>query len=133
MPDFRQVTDTLWVSPQISLEDVAAAKALGVALIINNRPDGEELGQPAGAQIEAAARNAGLSYVAIPVAGRPQAAQVEAMQAALAPGARTLAYCRSGTRSIMTWALGRAATDDKDDLLRRGAAAGYDLSMVLGN
>ncbi len=132
MPDFRQVTDAFWVSPQIRPEDIETARALGIALIINNRPDGEGPDQPAGAQIEAAARAAGLGYIAIPVAGRPQAAQVDAMRAACDAGGKTLAFCRSGTRSILTWALGRADRDDHDDLRRRGAAAGYDLSVVLG-
>ena len=40
MSDFRRVTDSFWVSPQISVSEVAEAKAQGFGLIINNRPDG---------------------------------------------------------------------------------------------
>ena len=69
MSEFRRVTGQLSVSPQISVADVADAKAQGFAAIINNRPDGEAPDQPAGAEIEAAARQAGLAYAYIPVVG----------------------------------------------------------------
>jgi len=133
MTDFRKVTETFSVSPQISLADVAGAAADGFTLIINNRPDGESPGQPTSAEMEAAARAAGLAYLYAPVVGRPGPAQVEAVREAVAgaPG-KVLAYCRSGTRSICTWAIGQQGAVPHDDLLRLGAAAGYDLSPVLG-
>lgn len=131
MTDFRKVTETFSVSPQISPADVAAAAAQGFTLIINNRPDGEQPGQPAGAEIEAAARAAGLAYLHAPVIGRPGPSQVEAMRQAMAGGGRTLAFCRSGTRSICTWAMGEAGSRSRDELLRLGAGAGYDLSPVI--
>jgi len=134
MTDFRFVADDFAVSPQISAADVAVAAAMGFTLIVNNRPDGEAAVQPPGAAIEAAARAAGLNYVHIPVIGAPNAEQVEAVRRATehAPG-KVLAYCRSGTRSIVTWALGQAADGKmtRGDLLRRAARAGYDLSAVL--
>ena len=132
MTDFRTVTDTFAVSPQISIADVAVAAAQGFTLIINNRPDGEVAGQPSGAEIEAAARAAGLDYLAAPVVGRPGAAQVEAVREAVGGAkGRVLAYCRSGTRSINTWAMGQAGAVDRDRLLRLGASAGYDLAAVI--
>ncbi|MCZ8171307.1 MAG: TIGR01244 family sulfur transferase [Brevundimonas sp.] len=130
---FRRLTDTVLVSPQIALEDLAAAKAAGVSLVINNRPDGESDDQVTGAAIEAEARRLGLDYVAIPVTHAGfSAPQVEAMAAALdrASGG-ILAYCRSGTRSTLLWALARArAGDDLEQLTATAAAAGYDLSPV---
>ncbi len=135
MTPFRQVTDQFSTSPQISEADVAAAAAQGFVLIINNRPDGEDPAQPTGAVIEAAARSAGLDYVAIPVRGGPTSEQVAAVRDAIdqADGP-VLAYCRSGTRSIVTWALGQAqaGTLEPDTLIALGAQAGYDLSGVVG-
>jgi uncharacterized protein (TIGR01244 family) len=66
------------------------------------------------------------------VVGRPGPAQVQAVRAAVAgaPG-KVLAFCRSGTRSICAWAIGQADETDRDDLIRLGAAAGYDLGPVL--
>ena len=132
MTDFRAVTAEFSVSPQVTIEDVARAGSEGFCLIINNRPDGEVPGQPSSAEIEAAAVASGLSYAHIPVSGRPTAEQVEVLSRALAAG-RTLAFCRSGTRSIMTWALGRLESGelDRGQILAACARAGYDLSAVL--
>lgn len=130
---FRQITDTVFASPQIGTDAIAQAKALGIVRIINNRPEGEEDGQPTGAAIEAAARDAGLDYVAIPVthAGFSQG-QVDAMLTALddADGP-VLAYCRSGTRSTLLWALARAKAGDNPAVIAsKAAAAGYDVTPV---
>ncbi len=133
MAEFRKVTDRFSVSPQITPEEARAAAASGVALIISNRPDGEAPDQPSNAEIEAAARAAGAEFRAIPVVGRPTpeqaAAQAEAVGSASGP---VLAFCRSGTRSIATWALGEADKGgDRRELVRLAAAAGYDLAPLL--
>jgi uncharacterized protein (TIGR01244 family) len=130
---FRTLTDTLFVAPQIDTQAVAEAAALGVTLIINNRPDDESLDQTPGAEIEAAARAAGLDYVAIPVthAGFSMP-QIAAMSTALAGAqGKVLAYCRSGTRSCLLWSLSQAQQGhDPDALADSAAGAGYDLSPV---
>lgn len=130
---FRSVTNDLMVSPQIGLDAVAEAKALGVTLIINNRPEGESEDQVPGADIEAAAQAAGLKYVAIPIthSGFSQP-QVEAMVAALkGADGKVLAYCRSGTRSTLLWALAESAQGgDPDSLTNMAAKAGYDVGPV---
>jgi uncharacterized protein (TIGR01244 family) len=130
---FRTLDEKVMVSPQITAADIADAKAQGVTLIVNNRPDGESPDEPQGAEIEAAARAAGLDYVAIPVGqggfGQPQ---LDAMATALegADGA-VLAYCRSGTRSTLLWSLARAKLGDEPAALHEKAnAAGYDLTPV---
>ncbi len=131
MSDFRRVTDAYCVSPQISPEALAEAAAQGFKLVINNRPDGEDANQPTSAQMEAAARAAGLDYVHIPVRGGPTPDQVEANHRAVeAAGGPVLAFCRSGTRSIVTWSLGELQADHKsrEELIDLGAKAGYDLS-----
>lgn len=134
MTEFRRVTDQLSVSPQIAIADLASAAAQGFKLVINNRPDGEEPGQPTSAEMEAAAKAAGLAYAHIPVRGGPTADQVEAERLLLeeAPGP-VLAFCRSGTRSIVTWSIGQALAGmrTREELIGLGEIAGYDLSGVL--
>jgi len=132
---FRKLTDRILVSPQITLDQVADAKAQGVTIIVNNRPDDEEPGQVNGAEIEAAAKAAGIAYVAVPVAhGGFAPWQLDEMASALEQtetGGKMLAYCRSGTRSTLLWALTRArAGDDGDVLAAQAAAAGYDIAPV---
>ena len=130
---FRKLTETVFASPQIGLAEVAAAQAQGIALIVNNRPEGESDDQVAGDDIAAAARAAGMDYVAIPVthAGFSEA-QVQTMAETLAQAkGPVLAYCRSGTRSTLLWALAEASRGGSpEDIAARAAEAGYDISPV---
>lgn len=131
MSDFRSLTAQYSVAPQISIEDIAAAKAAGFAMVVNNRPDGEEPSAPQGGQISSACAAEGLAYAAIPVGhGGFSHAQLDALDAVLAGATGpVLAYCRSGTRSTHLWALARGrAGDDIDALCDAAAKAGYDLS-----
>jgi len=119
---FRKLTDRILVSPQISVDQVEEARAQGVTMIVNNRPDDEEPGQ------------AGIDYLAVPVAhGGFAPWQLDGMAQALSQmgDGKLLAYCRSGTRSTLLWALTRArAGDDGDVLAAQAAAAGYDIGPV---
>ena len=133
MTRFIPLSDTVSVSPQISATDIETAAREGFDTVINNRPDGEEAGQPTSAQIEAAAREAGLTYLAIPIGASGFTDEsVRQMSEALDTANRTLAYCRSGTRSTYLWALASASQGvDTDDLVAAAAGAGYDLAPLL--
>ena len=130
---FRQIVEGVYASPQIDLDDVALAKAMGVSLIINNRPELESPDQTPGAEIEAAARAAGIAYVAIPVthagfSDTQVTAMVQALDGATGP---VLAYCRSGTRSTLLWALAEASKGAApDDIAEAAAQAGYDVGPI---
>lgn len=130
---FRKLDDTISASPQITLDDVARAKTMGFAMIVNNRPEGESDDQTPGAVIEAAAHAAGLAYVAIPITHSGfSAPQVAAMRAALdSATGPVLAYCRSGTRSTFLWSLAEASKGRPyDEIAGVAAAAGYDVSIL---
>lgn len=121
----------MWVAGQIDPEEIAGLARQGVTRIVNNRPDGEERGQPPGADIAAAAQAAGIGYAFIPVSGGFSGEQVEAMAQALDAPGRVLAFCKSGTRSTLLWALARIRLgDDPQELDAKAAAAGYDLSPI---
>jgi uncharacterized protein (TIGR01244 family) len=133
MSDFRRINENVLVSPQLALEDIAAAAADGVAMIVNNRPDGEDPHAPQGEAIEAAAAAAGINYIAIPIGHSGfSEPQVDAMIAALEQAeGPILAYCRSGTRSTLLWALAVAKQGESPDTIARMAAqAGYDVSPI---
>lgn len=130
---FRKLDDSISVSEQITPADIKAAAAQGFTMIINNRPDEEQPGQPSGDEIREAAREHGLAYVAIPITHAGYSVpQVDAMRAALAKAdGPVLAFCRSGTRSTFVWALARGADgEDADSLAAKAAQAGYDISPV---
>src|SRR5689334_24361855 len=103
----RQLDDRTLVSGQIAPHEVAGLADQGVTVIVNNRPDGEEPGQPMAADIEAAAAQAGITYHFVPIIRGIGPADVEEMQKALreAEGGKLLAFCRSGTRSAFACAL----------------------------
>lgn len=130
---FKKLTDNVLVAPQISLDAVTQAAQQGVTLIINNRPEDESADQTPGPAIEAAARAAGIDYVAIPVTHSGFSPwQIEAMSKALAGAqGKVLAYCRSGTRSTLLWGLAQAQAGHHPAVLSEAAAdAGYDLAPV---
>lgn len=129
-----QIDDRLWVAPQIDPEEFAALKEKGFTAIVNNRPDGEEPGQPTAAEAAATAASLGLAYTHLPFSGYGfDEALVRAQQAALSaqPGP-VVAHCRSGTRSLTIWAVGevldgRMAIEDVEAF---GRSHGFDLSGV---
>ena len=127
----RQFDETSFVSGQIRPEDVPALATSGITLIVNNRPDGEQPGQPAAAEIEAAAEAARLHYLHLPVT-QLSPEQVETMAEALASArGPVLAFCASGTRSTYLWALAQSSRgEDGDTLAAKAAAAGYDLTPI---
>ena len=131
MLDIRPIDTRIAVAPQIDPADVATLKAAGFATVVNNRPDGEEPGQPSGEAVAQACAQAGLAYHAIPIthAGFTHA-QVIAMAELLGTAdGPILAYCRSGTRSCHLWALATAGLGaDPDDVIAAARGAGYDLS-----
>lgn len=133
MSDFRQLSDNFWASPQITVDDVKEAAKRGFTMVVNNRPDGESDDQTEGAAIEAAAKEAGLAYVAIPIthAGFSEAQVAQLVDALAENEGPVLAYCRSGTRSTLLWSLVQASEGgDPDAIAAAAAGAGYDVSPV---
>jgi len=128
--ELRKIDDQITVTPQISVDDVAEIARLGFKTVVANRPDHEEPGQPAMADLEAAARANGLEWVYQPVESghitdedvdrfAPMIQQVEKP---------VLAFCRSGTRCTVLWALSSARTEPSGDIMGKARNAGYDIS-----
>ena len=129
----RKLDSKTIVAGQIDPQEIPALAATGVTMIVNNRPDGEEPGQPASAEIEAAAREAGIAYRHVPMgsAGLSQALIGDMAEALEATDGRVFAFCRSGTRSTYLWALAEAQRGRPgEELIKAAAAAGYDLTPI---
>jgi uncharacterized protein (TIGR01244 family) len=129
----RQLDDKTLVSGQISPADLPGLKEQGVTLIVNNRPDGEDPGQPSSAEMAQAAREAGITYCHVPIWRGPGPAEVEAMRTVLSEcgDGKALLFCRSGTRSTFAWAVAEAENGrPAEELMRCAARAGYDLGPV---
>jgi len=133
MPDFRKVTETFYVAPQLDLADLKVASTEGFKTIICNRPDaegGED--QPTIEAMQAEAESLGMAFLALPFAGAPSQ-EIAFQQGALIDAATppVLAYCRSGTRSITAWALSHSGQSKGSQVIEAARAAGYDLSGLM--
>ena len=129
----RQLDDKTLVDGQISPSDVAALQAQGVTFIVNNRPDGEDEGQPTSAEIEAAATAAGVGYRHVPIARGMGPSDVEAMRGAMhaAGTGKMFAFCRSGNRSALAWAVAKSEDGmPREELERYVDGAGFNLGPV---
>jgi uncharacterized protein (TIGR01244 family) len=129
----RQLDDRTLVNGQIAPEDIPALKEAGVTLIVNNRPDGEDAGQPESDDIEAAARAAGIDYRHVPIARGMGPSDIEAMREAMhaAGDGKMFAFCRSGNRSTLAWAVARSEDGvPTEELHRLANQAGFDLGPV---
>jgi uncharacterized protein (TIGR01244 family) len=130
--DIRALTPDYAVSPQIEPADLAAIKAAGYVTVIDNRPDGEippHLHTPV---MRAAAEALGLTFIANPViSGQLTMENVTAQGAAMAasPGP-VFAYCASGNRCSVVWALANAGKRPVDELVGLPARFGYQLDHL---
>ncbi len=130
--DIRQLTPSYAVSPQIALEDLPRLKALGFTDVIDNRPDSEIPPELHSEKMRAAAQAAGLNFHANPVVGGAIHEENVRTQAAALAGASgaVLAYCASGNRSSIVWALAHRGRSSADELISTAAKAGYNLEHL---
>lgn len=130
--DIRPLTPSYAVSPQIDLADLAAIKAAGYVTVIDNRPDAEIPAAVQTAQMRAAAEALGLTFIANPVIGGAITPENIATQAQIMAQAKgpVFAYCASGNRSSIVWALAHAGKIATDELIATPARFGYNLEPI---
>ena len=127
--DARVITPRYSVSPQISAEDLPAIAAAGYKTVICNRPDEEVPPSHQAEAIRAATEAAGLRFEVLPLTHQTMTPGNVALQRELYEGCDgpVLAYCASGTRCSVVWALSQASDMAADDILQKTQAAGYQL------
>lgn len=134
MTQFRQLDERTLVAGQITAEDLGEARRQGVTMIVNNRPDDEEPGQPTSAEMAGAAEAAGLGYRHVPISrglGPTTTRDMRDALACLGEDGKLLAFCRSGMRSTLAWAVARREEGvPRDELERRAAEAGFSLAAI---
>lgn len=130
--DIRQLTPRYSVSPQIAVEDVAEIAAAGFTTVICNRPDEEVPPSHQAAAIAAAAEAAGLTFKVLPITHQSMTPQTVATQSAIVTESNgpVLAYCASGTRCSVIWALAAASEMSVDHVLETTRRAGYALDNL---
>lgn len=128
----RQLTPRYLVSPQISVEDVPDIVAAGIMIVICNRPDAEVPPSQQSDALRSAVEKAGLRFELLPLTHQTMTPENVARQRRIVEAAAgpVLAYCASGTRCSVVWALGQAESMGVDDILARTSAAGYALDAL---
>lgn len=132
---YRAITEDYAVSGQISPDEIAALKAAGFTTVINNRPDAEVPPDLSSQRMQEAVEAAGLTYIDNPFSHAAFSLdlverQGAAIEAAAGP---VFAYCASGNRSTVLWAMAqvKAGTISPVDAVAAAAGQGYDLRGLM--
>ena len=130
--DPRQITPRYSVSPQVEPMDMPAIAAAGFTKVICNRPDAENPPALQAAAMAEAAKAAGLEFEVLELTHQTMTPDNIARQREMIASAKgpVLAYCASGTRCSVIWALGQAGDMPVDAILSTTAAAGYQLENL---
>jgi sulfide:quinone oxidoreductase len=128
----NKIIDDYVVSDQINEDDVKKLKEAGFKTIFCNRPDNEEKDQISVKSINNKANENGLTFVHQPViGGQISQKDVDEFSDYYDDAEKPIfAYCRTGTRSSMLWALSESGKRSVDDILSLTTAAGYNLSNL---
>lgn len=130
--DIRHLSPNYAVSPQIAVVDLPRLKALGFTDVIDNRPDSEIPPEVQTDTMRQAAQAAGLNFHPNPVIGGAITEENVRTQAAAIAGANgaVFAYCASGNRSTIVWALAHRGRVAGDELISTAAKAGYNIEHL---
>ena len=128
-----KVTENYYVSPQIFPEDLLEIKKMGFDSIINNRPDGESEDQPVGEELREAIETEGFTYYKNSIVLTNLTRREVDLQAEfLATSKKTLAFCRTGTRSSVLWVLSENRKGKNfDDLVKFVESKGVALDRCM--
>ncbi|WP_421851507.1 TIGR01244 family sulfur transferase [Marinomonas sp.] len=130
MGNIIQLDDSYFVAPQLVEVDLVSLKSQGFERIINNRPEAESDDQPSGDSIRIAAEALGMEYMSNPIdLSKLSQEQVDFQRDILLEDKKTLAFCRTGTRSSVLWVLlENGKGGDSGRLMSYVSGKGFDLS-----
>ena len=130
--EIRPITPRYAVSPQITVEDVPAIAEAGFVKVICNRPNAEVPADMQSDAIGEAVRAAGLEYEVLELTHQTMTPENVSRQRDMAEtcSGPVLAYCASGTRCSVVWALGQCDRMSTDEILTATTKAGYQLENL---
>lgn len=131
--EVKSLTPEIGVTGQILASEIDAVAKAGYKTVICNRPDGEGNDQPLFHEIEAAAKQAGMTAHYLPVESGKVSDDDAVKFGKLMDGSAkpVIAFCRTGTRSVTLWSLSQAGRMPLPDILSKAKDAGYDMSGVV--
>ena len=103
--NLREIDNKFSIAEQIHKHDLPVLKEAGYTDVVCNRPDNEDPGQPAFAELEAEALKIGMKTHHLGFDGqdyRPD--HISGLREVLDDAAgKTVAFCRTGNRSLLLW------------------------------
>lgn len=126
-----KLSNTLYVSRQPELADVAALAAEGFSVVMCNRPDGETADQPASVEMRKLVEAAGMLFVDYPVTPVtfPGPNLQKISQVFSGDEGKVFAFCRTGTRCTNLWVASRPPSE-REAAAAHALALGYDLTLA---
>jgi uncharacterized protein (TIGR01244 family) len=132
--NLKNIDKDQYISGQITLDILEELGNIGFSLIINNRPDGEELNQVSSKELKIKSESFGINYFDIPFASDTLSKQKIKNFSDLIRNnnKKSLFFCRSGARSSVIWGLASVIHlgKDLDRCMKNIDKAGYDSSIL---
>ncbi|GLR63342.1 TIGR01244 family sulfur transferase [Marinospirillum insulare] len=129
LPYKRQLEDDLITCGQLNAEQIKALAEAGIKTLIFNRPDAEELGQPATAELQKQAEALNMQWIFQPVISGQVTDEegVEFGQLYAAAAKPVVAFCRTGARCGCLWALSQKQHKTGEAIVNTMKQAGFDM------
>ena len=120
----EKIADYLYVSRQLNERTAKQVAQYNIKTVICNRPDGEEPNQPDFETVKAWLQANGVDTITDEL--------LQEFEVTVAKSeSPILAYCRTGTRSAMLWALNQSKRGvEVNSLIRAADLAGIDLTKM---
>lgn len=127
-----KLSENYFVLPQITESEMEMYRDQGFEVIVNNRPNNESEDQPLSEDLATKAAALGVEYIYNPVdLSKLSQNELDVQLDVVAQGKKTLAFCRTGTRSSVLWVLNNQVAHSFDQLVAEVNAKGFDLTRCL--
>jgi sulfide:quinone oxidoreductase len=127
----KRIYENFYAANQIQAKDIAQLKQEKFECVLCNRPDNEEQDQPSVEMIKSQCLANGIEFLHLPIT--PGDFNLEAImetEKVLKTAKKTLAYCRTGTRSTMLWAFAKTKDLEVDEVLKITDQSGYNFQHL---
>ena len=127
----KRIYKNFYAAHQIQAKDIAQIKQEKFEYVLCNRPDNEVQDQPSAEVIKSECLANGIEFLHLPISpGDFNLEVIMETEKVLKTAKKTLAYCRTGTRSTMLWAFAKTKDLEVDEVLKITDHSGYNFQHL---
>ena len=127
----KRIYKNFYAAHQIQAKDIAQLKQEKFEYVLCNRPDNEVQDQPSAEVIKSECLANGIEFLHLPISpGDFNLEVIMETEKVLKTAKKTLAYCRTGTRSTMLWAVAKTKDLEVDEVLKLTDHSGYNFQHL---